>query len=77
MTAAIIAEAYADIARAEQRYREVLRAGLANGIRQADIAKTLGRTREALRRDAMADEERAKFGAADAKRKRTKSGGTE
>ncbi|MBM0240513.1 hypothetical protein JNW88_31725 [Micromonospora sp. ATA32] len=44
--------------RAEDRYREVVRAAIADGVRQTEIAKALDRTREMIRRDAMPDEQR-------------------
>lgn len=53
-----VIEAFNAIEEAERRYREVLRTALAGGVRQAEIAKALNRTREAVRQDAMTDEQR-------------------
>jgi hypothetical protein len=44
---------------AQERYREVVRAAIADGVAQVQIAKALDRTREMIRRDAMTDEQRA------------------
>ena len=54
-----IKAAHAKIAEAEAHYRDVLRAGIADGVKQADVVRELGRTRETVRQDAMPDEERA------------------
>jgi hypothetical protein len=51
-------QAKAEAKRAADRYREVVRAALADGVKQTEIAKALDRTREMIRRDAMTDEER-------------------
>jgi hypothetical protein len=46
---------------AEERYRETVRAALADKVPQAAIAKALDRTREMIRRDAMTDEQREAY----------------
>lgn len=43
---------------ADARYRETVRAAIADGTRQTEIAKALDRTREMIRRDAMPEEQR-------------------
>lgn len=53
-----VIEAYRAIAQAEERYRETVRAAIANKVPQIEIATALGRTREMIRRDAMTDEQR-------------------
>lgn len=53
-----VIEAWQDIARAEERYRETVRAAIADGVTQVAISKALDRTREMIRRDAMTDEQR-------------------
>ena len=55
---------------AEERYRETVRAALADGVTQSAIAKALDRTREMIRRDAMTDEQRAEYRRAVAERAR-------
>lgn len=64
-----VTRAYEAIRQAEQRYRETLREALAAGVKQAEIAKELGVTREKLRQDAMPEEKIAELRNADAKRK--------
>ena len=44
---------------AQERYREIVRGAVADGVPQVQIAKALDRTREMIRRDAMTDEQRA------------------
>jgi hypothetical protein len=53
-----VIDAYEAIAAAEERYRETVRAAIADGVPQVQIAKALNRTREMIRRDAMTDEQR-------------------
>lgn len=65
-----VIDAWNDIARAEERYRETLRAAIADGVPQVAISKAIDRTREMLRRDAMTDEQRAEFNRAEAERLR-------
>ncbi|MFJ8690226.1 hypothetical protein [Micromonospora wenchangensis] len=65
-----VIDAWNDIARAEERYRETLRAAIADGVPQVAISKAIDRTREMLRRDAMTDEQRAAFNRAEAERLR-------
>lgn len=57
-------QARAEAKRAEDRYRELVRAALTDGVKQTEIAKALDRTREMVRRDAMSDEEREALKAA-------------
>jgi len=57
---------------AEERYRETVRAALADGVAQADIARALGLTREMIRRDAMTDEQREQFRRTQAERGRAR-----
>lgn len=57
-------QAKAEAKRAEDRYRELVRAALADGVKQTEIAKALDRTREMIRRDAMSDQEREALKAA-------------
>lgn len=58
-TLAAVVDAYNLIGLREQEYRAVLRRKLAaRDVRQADVAKRLGRTREMIRRDAMPEEKR-------------------
>jgi hypothetical protein len=47
--------AWRAIAQARTRYAQVLRAALADGVPQGELAATLGRSREMLRRDAKQD----------------------
>ena len=56
-----VINAWQDIARAEERYRETVRAAIADGVPQVAIAKALDRTREMIRRDAMTDAQREEF----------------
>ena len=66
-----IIEAFRAIDAAERHYRELLRVGLDHGgVRQADVVRALGRSREQVRQDAMTDAEREHVRAADADRKR-------
>ena len=66
-----IIEAYHAIDAAERRYREVLRKHLKAGtVQQVDVANSLKRTREMIRRDAMTEEERDRLRQIDAERKR-------
>ncbi|MFI1194144.1 hypothetical protein ACH4T9_12915 [Micromonospora sp. NPDC020750] len=65
-----VIDAWNDIARAEERYRETLRAAIADGVPQVAISKAIERTREMLRRDAMTDEQRKAFNKAEAERLR-------
>jgi len=44
---------------ATEHYRAVLRQAIAEGVKQADILRSIDRSREMLRRDAMPEEERA------------------
>lgn len=67
-----IEDAWNDIARARERYRRTLRAGLDEGIPQVEISRRLGRTREMLRRDVMTDEQLAELKRADRERKQAK-----
>ena len=64
-----VIKAYNAIGQAEQRYRQLLRAALAERGNQVRIAEALGVTREKLRQDAMTDDERQAVRGADAKRK--------
>lgn len=57
---------------AEERYRETVRAALSDGVTQSSIAKSLDRTRESIRQDAMTDEERDALKEAAAARRREK-----
>lgn len=65
-----VINAYDEIKRAEERYRETVRAALSDGVPQVAIAKALDRTREMIRRDAMTDEQRAELKAAEGERLR-------
>jgi cytochrome c551/c552 len=65
-----VAQAYAAIGDAEQHYRAILRAAIADGVKQADISRRLKRSDEMLRQDAMTDEERQQMRERDAARKR-------
>lgn len=67
-----VIEAFQEISRAEERYRETLRAALADGVTQTAISKALDRTREMIRQDAMTDEQRAELRRAAAERQRRK-----
>lgn len=64
-----IITAYRAIEAAQDRYRHVLRAGIAAGVRQVDICRALDRTRESVRRDAMPPEELARIRERDRQRK--------
>lgn len=57
---------------AKERYRETVRAALADGVAQTAIADALDRTRESIRQDAMTDEELAAFKAQQAERRRAR-----
>lgn len=70
-----VIEAWQAISRAEERYRETVRAAIADGVPQVAIAKALDRTREMIRRDAMPDEERERVRRADAERLRRRREG--
>lgn len=65
-----VIEAWNGIERAQARYRATVRAAIADGTKQAEIAKALDRTREAIRRDAMPEKDRQAFLAAEAERLR-------
>lgn len=65
-----VIEAWQAISDAERHYRATVRAALADGVQQIDIAKAINRTREKVRRDAMPEEERDKLLKADAERVR-------
>ena len=67
-----VIEAWNEISRAEERYRETLRAAIADGTPQVAISKALDRTREMLRRDAMTDEQREELRKAEAERHRNR-----
>lgn len=64
-----VIKAYRAIGKAEERYRQLLRAALAERGNQARIAEALDVTREKLRQDAMTEEERQAVREADAQRK--------
>lgn len=53
-----VIDAWNAIKQAEERYRAAVRAAIASGVKQADIAKALDRTREMIRRDAMPEDRR-------------------
>jgi hypothetical protein len=57
---------------ARERYRETVRAALADGVAQTAIAEALDRTRESIRQDAMTDEELAAFKQVQAERRRAR-----
>lgn len=63
-----VIEAYREISRAEERYRETLRAAIAEGVTQTAISRALDRTREMIRQDAMSEEQRAEMRRAAANR---------
>lgn len=65
-----VINAWNAIADAEKRYRETVRAALADGVPQVAIAKALDRTREMIRRDAMTDEQREEIRRTEAERLR-------
>lgn len=71
-----VVAAYDRIEQAWEHYRATLRACLAEGEaanqvgRQAEISRRLGRTREAIRQDAMSNEEREHLRKAEADRRR-------
>jgi hypothetical protein len=65
-----VIEAWTEISRAEERYRETLRAAIADGVPQVAISKALERTREMIRRDAMTDEQREELRQVEAERHR-------
>lgn len=67
-----VVKAWNGIAEAEQRYRQTLRAAIADEVPQVEISRAINRTREMLRRDAMTDEERAEVRRADLARKKGK-----
>jgi hypothetical protein len=67
--------AYNAIGEAEKRYRATVRAALADGVLQVEIAKALKRTREMIRRDAMTDEQREALRKAEAERLRKRRAG--
>lgn len=64
-----VVQAHAEITRAEQRYRELLREALDIRGAQTAIAEALGVTREKVRQDAMTEAEREVLRVSDAKRK--------
>jgi hypothetical protein len=65
-----VIDAWRGISEAEERYRETLRAAIADGVPQVEIAKAIDRTREMLRRDAMTDEQREDLRQSEAERLR-------
>jgi hypothetical protein len=65
-----VIEAWQAIAEAERRYRETLRAAIADGVQQKAIAEAIARTREKVRRDALPEDERERLLKADAERVR-------
>lgn len=71
-----VVNAYNAIEEAWENYRKTLRACIEEGSaegrtgRQAEISRRIGRTREALRQDAMTNEERAALRQAEAERRR-------
>ncbi len=65
-----VIEAFNAIEAARERYRETVRAALADGVPQTQIARALDRTREMIRRDAMTDEQREELKKAEAARVR-------
>lgn len=69
-----VIDAYRAITAAEERYRETVRAAIADGVPQVKIAKALDRTREMIRRDAMTDEQRAELRRIEADRARQRRG---
>lgn len=62
--------AFEGIEAARRVYLLRLRAAVADGVTQADIARQLGVSREKLRKDLLPDERRQAFRATDAARKR-------
>lgn len=70
-----VVNAFNEIERAWERYRETLRACLKEGEdegrsgRQAEISRRIGRSREILRQDAMTDEEREQIRQREASRR--------
>ena len=74
-----VVTAYSKIEQAWEQYRATLRECLAEGEaegvqgRQAEISRRLGRTREAIRQDAMTDEDRERLRKAEADRRRMRS----
>lgn len=75
-----VVAAYAEIEQAWERYRFILRACLAEAEgqqgRQAEISRRLGRTREAIRQDAMTAEQREQLRKAEADRRRARNQAT-
>lgn len=71
-----VVKAYEAIEKAWEHYRQTLRACLEEGSaegksgRQAEISRRIGRTREALRQDAMTTEQREAIRQAEAERRR-------
>ncbi len=65
-----VIDAFAAIEAARERYRETVRAAIADGVSQSEIARRLDRTREMIRRDAMTDEQRAALAATERERLR-------
>jgi hypothetical protein len=70
-----VIEAWNAIGQAEERYRETVRAAIADGVPQVRIAEAIGRTREMIRRDAMTDEAREVLRHAEADRLRRRRTG--
>lgn len=64
-----VIKAHADIGKAQERYRLLLREATQERGAQTRIAEALGVTRETLRQDAMTDDERQAVRDADARRK--------
>jgi hypothetical protein len=73
-----VVNAYSEIEKAWENYRTTLRACLAEGEaegiqgRQAEISRRLGRTREAIRQDAMTHEQREQLRKIEADRRRNR-----
>jgi len=73
-----VVAAYNKIERAWEDYRKTLRECLAEGKaegvqgRQKEIARRLGRTREAIRQDALSGEDRERLRRAEAVRRRSR-----
>lgn len=64
-----VIKAHAEIAKAEARYRDVLREALKVRGTQARLVEALGVTREKLRQDSLPESDREKVREADARRK--------
>lgn len=70
-----VIDAWNAIGQAEERYRETVRAAIADGVPQVRIAESIGRTREMIRRDAMTDEARETLKRSEADRLRKRRTG--